>query len=102
MYGSAPLHRLVNVIAPIMTEPGGGVWRQTTFHPFALTSQRASGVVLHGTLSSPLHETAKHGQVPTVDAVATWDEDASSLNVFATNRSVSDSMSLEVDLRGSA
>ena len=34
--------QLVNVIAPIMTEPGGPAWRQTTFHPFAATSRYAS------------------------------------------------------------
>ena len=32
---SASLAQLVNVIAPIMTEPGGPAWRQTTFSPFA-------------------------------------------------------------------
>ena len=37
---AACLAQLVNVIAPIMTEPGGA-WRQTTFHPFALTSRYA-------------------------------------------------------------
>ena len=31
----ACLAQLVNVIAPIMTEPGGPAWRQTTFYPFA-------------------------------------------------------------------
>ncbi|HJB64351.1 MAG TPA: alpha-L-arabinofuranosidase, partial [Candidatus Microbacterium pullistercoris] len=35
---SASLAQLVNVIAPIMTEPGGIAWRQTTFFPFAITS----------------------------------------------------------------
>ncbi len=34
---AASLAQLVNVIAPIMTEPGGPAWRQATFHPFALT-----------------------------------------------------------------
>ena len=34
----ACLAQLVNVIAPMMTEPGGPAWRQTTFHPFAATS----------------------------------------------------------------
>ena len=29
---AASLAQLVNVIAPIMTEPGGPAWRQTTFH----------------------------------------------------------------------
>ncbi|MGC8107758.1 alpha-L-arabinofuranosidase C-terminal domain-containing protein, partial [Salmonella enterica] len=32
---SASLAQLVNVIAPIMTEPGGPAWRQTTFYPFS-------------------------------------------------------------------
>ncbi len=35
----ACLAQLVNAIAPIMTEPGGPAWRQTTFHPFAATSR---------------------------------------------------------------
>ncbi|MDQ4138551.1 MAG: alpha-L-arabinofuranosidase, partial [Actinomycetota bacterium] len=43
---SASLAQLVNVIAPIMTEPGGAAWRQTTFFPFATTSRLAKGVVL--------------------------------------------------------
>ena len=34
--------QLVNVIAPIRTEPGGAAWRQPTFHPFAaVTARRA-------------------------------------------------------------
>ena len=35
--------QLVNVIAPIRTEPGGRAWRQTIFHPFALTARYARG-----------------------------------------------------------
>ena len=38
--------QLVNVIAPIRTEPGGPAWRQTIFHPFALTARLARGTVL--------------------------------------------------------
>ncbi|PPF12993.1 hypothetical protein C5B92_16660, partial [Rathayibacter sp. AY1A4] len=36
-----PAHpaQLVNVIAPIMTEPGGAAWRQTTFFPFSTTAR---------------------------------------------------------------
>ena len=37
------LAQLVNVIAPIMTEPGGPAWRQASFHPFALTSRYGRG-----------------------------------------------------------
>ena len=40
---AASLAQLVNVIAPIMTEPGGPAWRQTTFFPFAVMSRLARG-----------------------------------------------------------
>jgi alpha-L-arabinofuranosidase len=43
---SASLAQLVNVIAPIMTEPGGEAWRQTTIFPFSVTSRLAEGVVV--------------------------------------------------------
>ena len=42
----ACLAQLVNVIAPIMTEPGGPAWRQTTFFPFAQASTYGRGKVL--------------------------------------------------------
>ena len=45
---SASLAQLVNVIAPIMTEPGGPAWQQTTFFPFATTSRLAVGHVARG------------------------------------------------------
>jgi alpha-L-arabinofuranosidase len=47
---SASMAQLVNAIAPIMTEPGGDAWRQTTFFPFAVTSRLRSGP--HSWLSS--------------------------------------------------
>ena len=43
----------VNVIAPIMTEPGGPAWRQTTFHPFAIAARLARGVALELKLECP-------------------------------------------------
>ncbi|WP_426593792.1 alpha-N-arabinofuranosidase [Cellulomonas sp. McL0617] len=96
---AASLAQLVNVIAPMMTEPGGRVWKQTIFHPFALTSAHASGEVLRVALDSPSHETARFGETPTVDAVATWDEQAQELAVFVVNRSVTEDVRLEADLR---
>ena len=38
--------QLVNLLAPIVTIPGGTAWRQTIFHPFALTARHAHGSVL--------------------------------------------------------
>lgn len=97
---AASLAQLVNVIAPIMTEPGGRIWRQTTFHPFALTAEHAKGEVLHLALESPTIETAKFGEVSALDAVATYDREIGDLVVFATNRSTTDELALELDLRG--
>ncbi|PRZ06909.1 alpha-N-arabinofuranosidase [Isoptericola sp. CG 20/1183] len=92
--------QLVNVIAPIMTEPGGRSWKQTIFHPFALTSRHATGDVLRLAIDSPVTETARFGEVPVLDAVATHDPDTGEVVLLATNRSVTDAVTLDVDLRG--
>ncbi|MBG0817074.1 alpha-N-arabinofuranosidase [Planomonospora sp. ID82291] len=96
---AASLAQLVNVIAPIMTEPGGRAWRQTTFHPFALTAAHARGDVLRVEPVSPVHETAKYGEVPLLDAVATRDPETGETVLFAVNRSVSEPLELTVDAR---
>ncbi|GAB2503724.1 alpha-N-arabinofuranosidase [Promicromonospora xylanilytica] len=97
---AASLAQLVNVIAPIMTEPGGRSWRQTTFHPFALTARHAAGEVLRLAVDAPVQETAKFGPVPVLDAVATHDTESGGVVVLAVNRSLSDDVALDVDLRG--
>ena len=94
---AASLAQLVNVIAPIMTEPGGPAWRQTTFHPFSLTSKLARGTALELKLDSPTYETARYGEVAVVDAVATHDEGGTT--IFAVNRSLTDEVTLEIDVR---
>jgi alpha-N-arabinofuranosidase len=95
---AASLAQLVNVIAPIMTEPGGPAWRQTTFHPFALSSRLAQGNVLRLELESPSYPTALYGEVPLVDAVATHDPEAGRAAVFLVNRSMSEATTVTVDL----
>jgi alpha-N-arabinofuranosidase len=96
---AASLAQLVNVIAPIMTEPGGRAWRQTTFHPFALTARHAVGDVLDVRTSAPETGTAKHGDVPLVDAVATHDPASGDVAVFVVNRSLDAPTTLAVDVR---
>ena len=95
---SASLAQLVNVIAPIMTEPGGPAWRQTTFHPFALTSRLGRGTVRALDIEeAPRVQSARYGEVSAVNAVATTDDAGTS--VFAVNRSVTDAAELVIDLR---
>lgn len=92
---SASLAQLVNVIAPIMTEPGGRAWKQTTFHPFALTSRHASGAVLNLAVESPQLDSEKTTGFSALSAVATYDADANQAVVFAVNRSATDALTLE-------
>jgi alpha-L-arabinofuranosidase len=95
---SASLAQLVNVIAPIMTEPAGPAWRQTTFFPFSLTSRLANGSTLDVKLTSDVHETDLYGTVNTVDAVATHDRETGQTAVFLVNRSQSEEASIAIDL----
>ncbi|HLT68356.1 MAG TPA: alpha-L-arabinofuranosidase C-terminal domain-containing protein, partial [Microbacterium sp.] len=93
---SASLAQLVNVIAPIMTEPGGDAWRQTTFFPFSVTSRLASGDVLRPRIDVPSYDTAVHGAAPLVDAVVTTDDERSA--VFLVNRSRTEAITVTIDV----
>ena len=96
---SASLAQLVNVIAPIMTEPNGPAWRQTTFFPFAETSRLAQGEALTLKLSSDTYETAQYGEVNLVDAVATHDATTGATAVFLVNRSMDEAAEVTIDVR---
>jgi len=85
---SASLAQLVNVIAPIMTAPGGGAWRQTTFHPFALTARLAGTTVLSTIRPSE-----------NVDAVVTRADDGR-FAIFAVNLDAESGHELTIDLPG--
>ena len=85
---SASLAQLVNVIAPIMTEPGGPAWRQTTFFPFSITSRLARGARCACPSTSGTFASERLGEVATLNAVATVDDDGATL--FVVNRSTTD------------
>jgi alpha-N-arabinofuranosidase len=95
---AACLAQLVNVIAPIMTEPGGPAWRQTIFFPFAITARLAQGSVLRLAVESPSYETAAYGSVPLVDAVATLDDQNGAVSVFLVNRSQDAPITVSIDV----
>jgi alpha-N-arabinofuranosidase len=95
----ACLAQLVNVIAPIRSEPGGPAWRQTTFHPFALTSRHGRGTVLRVEPTGPTYETSWMGEVPVLDATAVRDEESGVVTVFAVNRDQHEPLALDIDVR---
>ncbi|WP_238013390.1 alpha-N-arabinofuranosidase [Dactylosporangium sp. AC04546] len=97
--GIACQAQLANVIAPIRTITGGPAWRQSIFHPFALTARHARGTVLRTEPTGPAHDTARYGPVPSLDTAAVLDEEHGTLAVFAVNRG-DRPLALDVDLRG--
>ena len=98
----ACLAQLVNVIAPIMTEPDGKAWRQTIYYPFLHASRYGRGVVLQPLLDGPAHETVEHGMVSDIVSVAVYNEEKEELTIFAVNRNISEDVSLKADVRSFA
>jgi alpha-N-arabinofuranosidase len=96
--GVACQAQLANVIAPIRTRTGGSAWRQTTFHPFALTARHAKGEVLRTEPAGPTYDTAKYGAVPVLHTVTLHDEETGDLAVFAVNRNTTPLL-VDLDLR---
>jgi alpha-L-arabinofuranosidase len=94
---AACLAQLVNVIAPIMTEPGGPAWRQTIFFPFAITARLARGTVLRLAVESASYDTDVYGPVPLVDAVATIDE-RGLIAVFLVHRGLDAPATASIDI----
>ncbi|MEV5960743.1 alpha-N-arabinofuranosidase [Kribbella sp. NPDC051952] len=97
----ACLAQLVNVIAPIRTEPDGRAWRQTIFHPFALTARYAGPTVLQTAVTGgPSVDTAAFGRIPALWSTATYDEKTGETAIFVVNRSETDKIDLEIPVSG--
>ncbi|MCC2683825.1 MAG: alpha-N-arabinofuranosidase [Paenibacillaceae bacterium] len=98
----ACMAQLVNVIAPIMTETGGRAWRQTIFYPYLHASRYGRGIVLQPVVDSPKYDSAEFSDVPYLESVAVFNEDAEELTIFAVNRSLEDALQLSCDARSFA
>jgi alpha-N-arabinofuranosidase len=95
----ACIAQLVNVIAPIMTEPNGGVWKQPTYYPLLHASKYGRGAALDLQITSPTYNAEGFDHVPLIESVATIDDDAETVTIFAVNRSQSETLELIGDLR---
>lgn len=95
----ACMAQLVNVIAPIMTRNGGGVWAQTIYWPLLHASNYGRGTALRPVIKSPAYDCRDYEQVPYVDATAVL-SDEGDVTIFAVNRSMQEDILLEADLRG--
>ncbi|WP_243154875.1 alpha-N-arabinofuranosidase [Clostridium thermarum] len=95
----ACLAQLVNVIAPIMTSNGGGAWRQTIFYPFMHVSNYGRGYALNPIISTPVYDSKNYTDVPVLEATAVYNEEKDELTIFALNKDMNDTLSLECDIR---
>lgn len=98
--GVACLAQLVNIIAPIRAESDRPAWRQTIFHPFALTARHARGDVLRVEPRTSTYDTARHGEVPVADVVATHDPETGGITILAVNRGETEPVALQAVLHG--
>lgn len=90
--------QLVNVIAPVMTENGGRIWKQTIYYPYLHASVYGRGTALNLLVECPKYDTKDYTDVPVLDAAAVENEDGEHVTVFVMNKSL-EAMEMECDLR---
>ena len=95
----ACLAQLVNVIGPIMTRTGGPAWRQTIFHPFALTSRHGRGTALQTKILGSTYACEAGEAIPLVDAAAVATA-TGGVNIFILHRDLKEFSETDIDLRG--
>ena len=94
----ACLAQLVNVIAPIMTENGGGSWIQTIFYPFMYGSLYGRGSTLRTIVESDTYLSSANWVIPYLYTSVIDNAEARELTVFAANRSLEEDMELDLCL----
>ncbi len=91
--------QLVNVLAPIMTDKNGQIWKNTIFYPIYYASKYGRGTALKGIIHSDKYDSRDFTDVPYLDAVAVISDDETELTVFAINKSLDKNMVMDCDLR---
>jgi alpha-N-arabinofuranosidase len=97
----ACLAQLVNVIAPIMTNPSG-LLRQTIYYPYSWALEFASGAALELLLESPAYDVSGLGAVAYIDAAGTYQADTGKLAFFFLNRDLEKPHEVEIVWEGSS
>jgi len=102
----ACLAQLINVIAPIMTNPTE-LYRQTIYYPYAWALQYARGAAMNVVVESPTYEvtlpvsvwnraSSLSETVPYVDISSTFDKAAGKFSVFLFNRDLANTREVEL------
>lgn len=94
----ACLAQLINVIAPITTVRGGGVFKQTIYHPFHMLSKYGRGTTMKAAIEAPTY-TSEFGELPIVESAVVYDETKEEIRVFALNCSQDEDTEFTVELQ---
>jgi alpha-N-arabinofuranosidase len=93
----ANIAQIVNVIAPIFTNPDG-LFLQTIFHPFEIYSRTCGQIALDPFWEGETFSGGDFNGLRALDVAATLDEDQKSLSVFVVNRSEKDALETTITL----
>ncbi len=93
----ACIAQVVNVIAPVLTRPEG-LLIQSIYYPFLAFSRHASGVSLTPAVGGDRYAAGARGDVPSLDAAATYDAATGRVSLFLTNRDASAPLTVDVAL----
>jgi alpha-N-arabinofuranosidase len=96
----ACIAQLVNVIAPIMTEPGGAAWRQTIYYPYYFASVFGRGTALQLSVDCAGYDSEHDDNVPFIDIAGVRNDEEGTLSFFAVNRHPGEALQLDLSLEG--
>ncbi len=96
----ACIAQLVNVIAPIMTDPMGAAWRQTIYYPYYFASVYGRGTALQLAQTGPTYKAEVADAVPFVDVSGVHNEEEGILTFFVVNRHETEALDLDLALEG--
>lgn len=94
----ACLAQLVNVIAPIFTKTGGGIFEQTIYFPFMHLSNYGRGSALLPLVDCPKYDCKQFTDVPYIESIATFDEEKEEMTIFCVNKSLDENVIFDVNL----
>lgn len=96
----ACIAQVVNVLAPLMTETAGRMWKQTIWYPLEQVSHFGRGDLIFAPESGPEIVTARYGAQPAIESIVTRDHAAGTVSLFSINRSVEHAVSLSATMLG--
>src|SRR5665213_1116709 len=96
----ACIAQLVNVIAPIMTEPNGAAWRQTIYYPYYFASNYGRGVALQLSVKCPGYDADVADNVSYIDIAGVHNDEERTLAFFVINRHANEILNVAIDLLG--